>query len=140
VVQGPDGQMVPVQMGSYGIGVSRLVGGIIEASHDSNGIIWPDAVAPFTVGIINMRAGDTACDAACTELYAQFDKAGIDALYDDTDDRAGAKFARMDLIGLPWQIVIGPKGLEKGLVELKRRKTGEKVEVTVEEAFRRITA
>ena len=140
VVQGPDGQMVPVQMGSYGIGVSRLVGGIIEASHDENGIIWPDAVAPFPAGIINMRAGDAACDAACDALYAQLAKAGVEALYDDTDDRAGAKFARMDLIGLPWQIVIGPKGLEKGLVELKRRKTGEKVEVSVEEALRRVTA
>ena len=139
VVQGPDGQMVPVQMGSYGIGVSRLVGGIIEASHDENGIIWPDAVAPFPVGIINMRAGDAACEEACVSLYTQFAKAGIEALYDDTDDRAGAKFARMDLIGLPWQIVVGPKGLEKGVVELKRRKTGEKIEVSAEEAVRRIT-
>jgi prolyl-tRNA synthetase len=139
VVQGPDGQMVPVQMGSYGIGVSRLVGGIIEASHDENGIIWPDTVAPFPVGIINMRAGDAACEEACVSLYAQFAKAGMEALYDDTDDRAGAKFARMDLIGLPWQIVVGPKGLEKGVVELKRRKTGEKIEVSAEEAVRRIT-
>ena len=139
VVQGPDGQMVPVQMGSYGIGVSRLVGGIIEASHDENGIIWPDAVAPFPVGIINMRAGDAACEEACVSLYTQFAKAGFEALYDDTDDRAGAKFARMDLIGLPWQIVVGPKGLEKGVVELKRRKTGEKIEVSAEEAVRRIT-
>ncbi len=139
VVQGPDGQMVPVQMGSYGIGVSRLVGGIIEASHDENGIIWPDAVAPFPVGIINMRAGDAACEEACISLYTQFAKAGMEALYDDTDDRAGAKFARMDLIGLPWQIVVGPKGLEKGVVELKRRKTGEKIEVSAEEAVRRIT-
>jgi prolyl-tRNA synthetase len=138
VVQGPDGQMVPVQMGSYGIGVSRLVGGIIEASHDDQGIIWPDAVAPFPVGIINMRAGDAACDAACATLYQQFANAGIEALYDDTDDRAGAKFARMDLIGLPWQIVVGPKGLEKGVVELKRRKSGEKTELTIEDAVRRV--
>ncbi len=140
VVQGPDGQMVPVHMGSYGIGVSRLVGGIIEASHDENGIVWPDAVAPFPAGIINMRAGDAACEEACAALYAQLAKAGVEALYDDTDDRAGAKFARMDLIGLPWQIVVGPKGLEKGVVELKRRKTGEKIEVPVEEAVRRVTA
>jgi prolyl-tRNA synthetase len=130
--------MVPVQMGSYGIGVSRLVGGIIEASHDEQGIIWPDAVAPFPVGIINMRAGDAACDAACANLYQQFANAGIEALYDDTDDRAGAKFARMDLIGLPWQIVVGPKGLEKGVVELKRRKSGEKTELTIEDAVRRV--
>ncbi len=140
VVQGPDSQMVPVQMGSYGIGVSRLVGGIIEASHDENGIIWPDAVAPFTVGLINMRAGDAACDAACAALYAQLENAGIETLYDDTDDRAGAKFARMDLIGLPWQIVIGPKGLEKGVVELKRRRTGEKTELSAEDAVRRIAS
>ncbi len=140
VVQGPDGQMVPVQMGSYGIGVSRLVGGIIEASHDENGIVWPDAVAPFRVGIINMRAGDAACDQACQTLYAQLAKAGVEALYDNTEDRAGAKFARMDLIGLPWQIVVGPKGLEKGVVELKRRKTGEKIELSLEEAVRRVTA
>ena len=140
VVQGPDGQMVPVQMGSYGIGVSRLVGGIIEASHDEHGIVWPDAVAPFPVGIINMRAGDAACDAACSALYDQFAKAGVEALYDDTDDRAGGKFARMDLIGLPWQIVIGPKGLEKGTVELKRRRTGEKIEMSAEDALRKVLA
>lgn len=140
VVQGPDSQMVPVQMGSYGIGVSRLVGGIIEASHDENGIIWPDAVAPFTVGLINMRVGDAACDAACAELYAQLEKAGIETLHDDTEDRAGAKFARMDLIGLPWQIVIGPKGLEKGVVELKHRRTGEKTEMSAEDAVRRIAS
>ncbi|WP_291208315.1 proline--tRNA ligase [Hyphomonas sp.] len=140
VVQGPDGQMVPVQMGSYGIGVSRLVGGIIEASHDEHGIVWPDAVAPFPVGIINMRAGEAGCDQACETLYAQFRKAGIEALYDNSDDRAGAKFARMDLIGLPWQIVVGPKGLEKGVVELKRRKTGEKLELSLEDAVRRVMA
>jgi len=138
VVQGPDGQMVPVQMGSYGIGVSRLVGGIIEASHDEHGIIWPDAVAPFPVGIVNMRAGDAACDAACAALYRAFADAGIEALYDDTDDRAGAKFARMDLIGLPWQVVVGPKGLEKGVVELKRRRSGEKADMTAEDAVRRV--
>jgi prolyl-tRNA synthetase len=132
--------MVPVQMGSYGIGVSRLVGGIIEASHDEHGIVWPDAVAPFPVGIINMRAGDAACDAACSALYDQFAKAGVEALYDDTDDRAGGKFARMDLIGLPWQIVIGPKGLEKGTVELKRRRTGEKIEMSAEDALRKVLA
>ncbi|MEZ5984437.1 MAG: proline--tRNA ligase [Hyphomonas sp.] len=139
VVQGPDGQMVPVQMGSYGIGVSRLVGGIIEACHDENGIVWPESVAPFHVGLINMRAGDEACDKACDDLYAQLEAAGIDTLYDDTDDRAGAKFARMDLIGLPWQLVIGPKGLEKGVVEVKNRKTGEKVELPFAEVVAKVT-
>jgi len=138
VVQGPDGQMVPVQMGSYGIGVSRLVGGIIEACHDENGIVWPEGIAPFDVGLINMRAGDEACDAACSELYAKLEAAGVDVLYDDTDDRAGAKFARMDLIGLPWQLVIGPKGLEKGVVEVKHRKTGEKLELSPAEALAKV--
>jgi prolyl-tRNA synthetase len=139
VVQGPDGQMVPVQMGSYGIGVSRLVGGIIEACHDDNGIVWPESVAPFHVGLINMRVGDEGCDKACGDLYEQLEAAGIDTLYDDTDDRAGAKFARMDLIGLPWQLVIGPKGLEKGIVEVKNRKTGEKVELPFADVVAKVT-
>ena len=139
VVQGPDGQMVPVQMGSYGIGVSRLVGALIEACHDENGIVWPESVAPFHAGLINMRAGDEACDKACGDLYAQLEAAGIDTLYDDTDDRAGAKFARMDLIGLPWQLVIGPKGLEKGVVEVKNRKTGEKMELPFAEVIAKVS-
>lgn len=129
MVQSADGQMVPVQMGSYGIGVSRLVGGIIEASHDANGIVWPESVAPWHVGLINMRVGDQACDAACAEAYTALSAAGLDVLYDDTDERAGGKFARMDLIGLPWQIVIGPRGIEKGMVEVKHRRTGEKTEL-----------
>ena len=133
VVQGPDGQMVPVQMGSYGIGVSRLLGAIIEACHDENGIVWPESVAPFDVGLINMRPGDEACDAACETLYAAMTAAGREVLYDDTDDRAGAKFARMDLIGLPWQTTVGPRGLAEGKVEVKNRKTGEKHEAKIEE-------
>ncbi|WP_370275301.1 proline--tRNA ligase [Hyphomonas atlantica] len=138
VVQGPDGQMVPVEMGSYGIGVSRLVGGLIEACHDENGIVWPDGVAPFHVGIINMRAGDEECDAACEQAYQALELAGIDALYDDTEDRAGGKFARMDLIGLPWQIVIGPRGLKNGVVEVKNRKTGEKEELPLADALAKV--
>ena len=101
--------------------------------------MWPESVAPFHVGLINMRAGDEACDKACDDLYAQLEAAGIDTLYDDTDDRAGAKFARMDLIGLPWQLVIGPKGLEKGVVEVKNRKTGEKVELSFAEVVAKVT-
>ncbi|ABQ68706.1 prolyl-tRNA synthetase [Rhizorhabdus wittichii RW1] len=137
-VQGPDGQPVTPQMGSYGIGVSRLMGAIIEASHDDAGIVWPDAVAPYTVGLINMRADDARCAAAADDLYAKLEAAGIETLYDDRDERGGAKFATMDLIGLPWQIVVGPKGLDKGVVELKRRATGEKVELSVEDAIARI--
>src|SRR4051812_2110746 len=113
-VVGPDGNQVPVMMGSYGIGVSRLVAAIIEASHDDNGIIWPDTVAPFAVGLINLKPGDSACDAACEDLYAKLGKAGRDVLYDDRDERPGVKFANMDLIGIPWQVVIGPKGVAKG--------------------------
>jgi len=139
-VLGPDGKEVPVMMGSYGIGVSRLVGALIEASHDENGIIWPDAVAPYKVGLINLRTGDDACDAACEDAYGKLTNAGIEVLYDDRDIRAGGKFADMDLIGLPWQIVIGPKGLKNGIVELKNRRSGEKTEVTFEAALNQISA
>jgi len=137
-VQGPDGSEVVPQMGSYGIGVSRLMGAIIEASHDDAGIIWPDAVAPYRVGLINMRADDARCAAAADELYRRLDAAGIETLYDDRDERGGAKFATMDLIGLPWHVVIGPKGLERGVVELKRRATGEKIELSVDDALARL--
>ena len=122
-------------MGSYGIGVSRLVGAVIEASHDDNGIIWPDAIAPFKAAILNLKVGDAACDAMCEQLYTAFDG---NALYDDRSDRAGAKFADADLMGHPWQIVVGPRGAAAGKVELKRRATGERVDVTLEEALSRI--
>lgn len=125
-VTGPDGKDSFVEMGSYGIGVSRLVGGIIEASHDDDGIIWPESVAPFGVGIINLKAGDTHCDSVAEDLYSKLSDTGLDPLYDDTSDRGGVKFSRMDLIGLPWQIVVGPRGLKDGVVEVKCRKTGER--------------
>ena len=123
-VSGPDGQNLPVHMGSYGIGVSRLVGGIIEASHDDKGIIWPDSVAPFDVAIMNFKPGDAACDSVCAELYEGCIQSGMDPLIDDRDERPGAKLAAMDLIGIPWQVVVGPRGLDNGVVEMKRRKTG----------------
>jgi prolyl-tRNA synthetase len=126
-------------MGSYGVGVSRLMGAIIEASHDDNGIVWPEAVAPFKVGLINMRADDPACAAAADGIYDQLEAAGVETLYDDRDERGGAKFATMDLIGLPWQLILGPKGLEKGIVELKRRATGEREELSIESALARLT-
>ena len=129
-LQTAEGTMVHPEMGSYGIGVSRLVGAIIEASHDDAGIIWPASVAPFDAGIINLRADDATCTAACDALYARLGAAGLDVLYDDRDERGGAKFATMDLIGLPWQVIVGPKGLEKGVVELKNRRSGEKREVS----------
>ena len=137
-VIGPDGNPVAVMMGSYGIGVSRLVGAIIEASHDENGIVWPDSVAPFKVGIINLKPGDAACDAACEDLYAKLNKARRDVLYDDRDERPGVKFANMDLIGIPWQIVVGPKGIAKGMVEIKRRAGSAREELTADAALNKV--
>ena len=112
-VQGPDGSMIAVQMGSYGVGVSRLAGAIIEASHDQAGIVWPVPVAPFEVGLVNLKAGDKDTDRACADLYGKLERAGVSVLYDDTDERAGAKFATMDLIGLPFQLIVGPEGPEE---------------------------
>ena len=129
VVQDPDGNQVPVFSGSYGVGVSRLVGGIIESSHDENGIIWPAEVAPFDVGLLNLKTGDEATDAACDAMYQTLTENGLDVLYDDKPDRAGAKFSRMDLIGLPWQVIIGPRGVKDGKAEVKNRKTGERQDV-----------
>lgn len=137
-VAGPDGKDVTVSMGSYGIGVSRLVGGIIEACHDENGIVWPESVAPFKVGLINLKSGDTDCDAACDDLYGKLQNAGVEVLYDDTNDRAGGKFAKMDLIGLPWQVTIGPRGLKTGVVEFKNRATGAKEELSPEAALQKL--
>ncbi len=137
VVAGPDGETKPVEMGSYGIGVSRLVAAIIEASHDDAGIIWPESVAPFDVALINLKAGDAKVDAACEELYVKLTKAGRDVLYDDTNERPGAKFASMDLIGIPYQLVVGPRGLEKGMVEIKTRATGAREELSLASALNR---
>ena len=138
-VTGPDGKDVPVHMGSYGIGPSRVVAALIEAGHDDDGIIWPASVAPFDVGIINLRAGDEATDAACEDFYAKLSAAGLDPLYDDTDERAGGKFARADLIGLPWQLVVGPRGLKDGTVEVKERRTGEKETLSLDAALNKLT-
>jgi prolyl-tRNA synthetase len=139
-VQGSDGRMITVQMGSYGVGVSRLAGAIIEACHDDAGIVWPMPVAPFHVGLINLKAGDKGTDAACDDLYARLGKAGVEVLYDDQDERAGAKFTTMDLIGLPLQVIVGPKGLKDGTVELKDRKTGERETLAPEAALRKVAA
>ena len=140
VVNGPDGKEVPVHMGSYGIGPSRVVAALIEAGHDANGIIWPDAVAPFTVGIANLKVGDAATDTACETLYRGLQAAGADVLYDDRDERAGAKFATLDLIGVPYQVLVGPKGLADGKVELKQRRSGAKDVLSPEEALARLGA
>ncbi len=138
-VTGPNGDLITLEMGSYGIGVSRLMGAIIEASHDDAGIIWPEAVAPFKLGLLNLKANDAAQTKIVEELYTRLSQLGIETLYDDRDERAGAKFADCDLIGLPWQMIAG-RGLEKGLVELKNRKTGERAEVTIEAAIERLKA
>jgi len=139
-VSAGDNTDVPVQMGSYGVGVSRLVGALIEASHDEAGVIWPDAVAPFGVGIVSLRAGDPAVDGACEKAYAALEAAGREPLYDDTDERPGGKFATMDLIGLPWQLIIGPRGLAEGNVELKRRATGERQTLPLDDALKALGA
>ncbi len=133
-----DGSKVPVEMGSHGIGVSRLVGAIIEANHDEKGIIWPEGVTPFGVGIVNLKQGEAGCDAACDSLYAALVKAGCDPLYDDRDERAGAKFATMDLIGLPWRITVGPRGLTSGVVELTSRRSGVSEEMTPDAAVKKV--
>jgi len=134
-VQDADGKSVPVQMGSYGIGVSRLTAAIIEASHDDDGIIWPTSVAPFDVGLLNLKPGNEATDAACKTLYDGLRKTGLDVLYDDRKDRPGAKFASMDLIGLPAQIICGPREAEHGRVELKDRSTGAKQTLSIDSAM-----
>lgn len=138
VVTEPDGKDVPVHMGSYGIGPSRLVAALIEAFHDEDGIKWPASVAPFDAGIINMKAGDQAVDSVCEELYLQLSNAGLDVLYDDTDARAGAKFATMDLIGLPWQVIVGPRGVAEGQIEIKDRNTGEREKLTPQAAANKL--
>ncbi|CUH87255.1 Proline--tRNA ligase [Phaeobacter sp. CECT 5382] len=139
-VQGPDGKPTPVHMGSHGIGVSRLLGAIIEASHDDKGIVWPEGVTPFHCGIVNLKQGDDEADAACEQLYAALTAIGLDPLYDDRKERAGGKFATMDLIGLPWRITVGPRGLKNGVVELTSRRTGESEELSPEEAVKKIAA
>ena len=139
-VTGPDGKDHVVHMGSYGIGPSRVVAALIEAGHDENGIVWPASAAPFDVGLINLRQGDEATDAACADLYSQMQNAGLDPLYDDTDNRAGGKFALADLIGLPWQLIVGPRGLKAGEVELKNRASGERESLTMEAAMNRLSS
>ena len=139
-VTDPDDRQVAVHMGSYGVGVSRLAGAIIEASHDAAGIIWPEPVAPFKVGLLNLRVGDGPCDVLCADLYARLCAAGVEVLYDDREERAGAKFADMDLIGLPWQLVVGPRGAKTGTVELKSRASGERHEMSADGALARLTA
>ena len=139
-VQGADGKMVTLQSGSYGIGVSRLVAGIIEASHDKDGIIWPESVSPFDIGLINIKTGDVDANAAAEKIYKGLTAKGKDVLYDDRNAAGGAKFAAMDLIGLPWQVIIGPRGLKDGVAEVKNRKTGARENVALDKVVERMTA
>lgn len=138
-VQGAGGEKIVPEMGSYGIGVSRLVGALIEASHDESGIVWPASVAPFGCGILNLRVGDAICDAMAADVYAKAKSAGLDPLLDDRSESAGAKFATMDLIGLPWQIVVGPRGAKAGTVEVKNRRSGAKQEMSLDAALARLS-
>jgi prolyl-tRNA synthetase len=140
LVTGPDGQDRPIHGGSYGVGVSRLVAGIIEASHDENGIIWPDAVAPFGVAVVNLRPGAADVDAVAEQAYKALTDLGKEPLLDDRDDRPGAKFAALDLVGIPWQLIVGPKGVADGVVEIKRRANGERQTLPLEDALKAITA
>jgi prolyl-tRNA synthetase len=140
IVTGPDGADHPVHGGSYGIGPSRLVAAIIEAFHDDAGIRWPDAVAPFNVAILNLKQGSSDTDAACEQLYAALMAKGIDVLYHDLDERPGPKFATADLIGIPWQIMVGPRGLAEGKVEVKRRFDGSRELLAPADALTRVGA
>jgi prolyl-tRNA synthetase len=139
-VMGPDGVERPVQMGSYGIGPSRVTAALIEAHHDEAGIIWPDSVAPFHVALLNLRVGDSAVDVACEGLYRDLSAGGFDVLYDDTDERPGGKFAKADLIGLPWQVIVGPKSLAEGKVELKHRRSGARELLAIGDVAARLKA
>ncbi len=139
-VSGPDGRPLVPMMGSYGIGVSRLVGAIIEASHDDQGIVWPEAVAPWQVGLVTMRGDDAASVAAADDIYAKLTAAGVETLYDDRDERGGVKLGGQDLIGLPWQLIVGPRGLAAGTVELKNRRTGDREELSTESALAKLSA
>ena len=140
MVTGPDGAEGPVHGGSYGVGVSRLVGAMIEACHDDDGIKWPEAVAPFKAAILNLKQGAEDTDAACERLYRELTAKGVEVLYDDTDQRAGAKFAASDLIGLPWQVLVGPKGLAEGKLELKRRSDGRRENLSASDVVARLSS
>jgi prolyl-tRNA synthetase len=137
-VTGPDGKEITVHSGSYGIGPTRLVPAVIEASHDDAGIVWPVPVAPFEVTLINLKVGDAGTDAACEKLYGELGNAGLDVLYDDRDQPAGQKFATADLIGIPYQIILGPRGLKEGQAEIKHRKTGERETLPIASAVERV--
>ena len=139
-VSGPDGGMTALHMGSYGIGVSRLVGAIIEANHDEKGIVWPASISPFDAGIVNLKPGHPGTDSITCQLYQDAKAAGFDVLLDDSVESAGAKLASMDLIGLPWQVIAGPRSVDNGLVEIKNRQTGAKEEVTTNDALARLLA
>ena len=135
-----EGNKMPVHMGSHGIGVSRLIGAIIEASHDENGIIWPEGVTPFHCGIVNLKQGDVEADDACEALYKSLNALGLEPLYDDRNERAGGKFATMDLIGLPWRLTVGPRGLKNGVVELTNRKSGVSEEISPKGAVEKLAS
>lgn len=138
-VMGPNGDKIYPNMGSYGMGVSRIVAAAIEANHDDKGIIWPKEITPFHVVLINVKVGNEACDQACNEVYHRLSANNIEVLYDDTKASLGQKFSIADLIGVPTQIIIGPNSARNGKAEVKDRKTGEKKEVNISELGNMIT-
>ena len=127
------GKNIPVYMGSYGVGLSRLVGAVIEANHDKDGIVWPKEITPWYYNIINLKSGDDQCDKVCSDLYSFINKNSDIVLYDDTNDRVGAKLAKADLIGLPYQIIVGPNGIKDQLFDLKNRKSGDVTKMSYDE-------
>jgi prolyl-tRNA synthetase len=133
-----DGTLKKIVMGCYGIGPSRILGTIAEVLSDEHGLVWPENVAPYKVGIVNLKQGHAETDKICEDAYAKLTKAGVTAIYDDRDASVGVKFADMDLLGMPWQLVVGPRGLEKGVVEVKNRASGERQELNPENALNKL--
>ena len=137
-VDSSEGKKINVEMGSYGIGLSRLVAAVIESNHDERGIVWPNSIAPFKASIVNLKPNDSVCDFLATRIYSNFCSQNIEVLYDDTKDSVGAKFAVNDLIGSPWQIIVGPKNAANDMVELKHRKTNETELMSADSAIRKV--
>ena len=129
-----DGKEKPLIMGCYGVGVSRTLAAIVEQHNDENGIIWPVSVAPYEVSVIPLDPKKEDCAAATDKLVQELIEAGLDVVVDDRDERPGFKFADNDLMGFPFQIVIGKRGLKNGTFELKDRATGEREDISIEEA------
>ncbi|MFJ4679227.1 proline--tRNA ligase [Kitasatospora sp. NPDC088783] len=139
-VLGQDGTAVKPIMGSYGIGIERAIAAIVEAHHDEKGIVWPAAVAPFEVAVVPIGKNDEQTAAVVDDLYAQLRAERIDVVLDDRDERPGVKFADIELVGIPYRITVGPRGLKEGVVEVTTRATGETAQVPVVSAAAHVAA